>query len=237
MLQISNKIYCEEFLETLDIKTKILPNPYYDYPFMIINNFMSLPICEEITASTKVSTDVIDAKIKEHNGVLVKSDINQEIRKTKIYKLSSIHQKIYDSNFLKYQNNIETFFNIPLTTSTKVQVLQYQKGSFYKEHSDDSNVLIKDSKVIGFKVVAPQRKITSILFATTQSDISTKNNFDGGEIVFNYLYDENGNILKIKPKAGDMLLFLSNPYFTHEVLEVTKGNRVSLVQWHDGIIS
>jgi len=38
-------------------------------------------------------------------------------------------------------------------------------------------------------------------------------------------------------KAGDMLVFLSNPYFTHEVLEVKKGFRVSLVQWHDALIN
>ena len=34
-----------------------------------------------------------------------------------------------------------------------------------------------------------------------------------------------------------MIVFLSNPYFTHEVLEDKKGYRVSLVQWHDAIIN
>jgi SM-20-related protein len=34
-----------------------------------------------------------------------------------------------------------------------------------------------------------------------------------------------------------MVVFLSNPIFTHEVLEVTSGNRFTLVQWHDAIIN
>ena len=58
---------------------------------------------------------------------------------------------------------------------------------------------------------------------------------NGGEVVFNYLYDDKGNNIQIKPNAGDMLVFLSNPYFTHEVLKVRDGCRISLVQWHDSI--
>ena len=114
--------------------------------------------------------------------------------------------------------------------------MEYTKGSFYKQHSDDSSVLLKDDEVVGFLPVALERKITSVLFTTNHSDIVSKNNFDGGELIFNYLYDRKGEIVQIKPKAGDMILFFSNPYFTHEVLEVKKGFRVSLVQWHDAII-
>ena len=34
--QISNYIYCSDFLTTFDIETKLLPNPYYDYPYLIM---------------------------------------------------------------------------------------------------------------------------------------------------------------------------------------------------------
>jgi SM-20-related protein len=235
LVQISDKVFCKKFLLDLDIKTKLLPNPYYEYPFMIIKNFLSTKSCEEITALSKVNKDSVDAQIRTYTGTMIKPDINTEIRKTKIHKLSPIHQNIYDKNFLDHQKDIETFFNLPLTTSTKIQVLEYSKGSFYKQHSDDSNVLVKDGKIIGFKPVAPQRKLTSILFTTSHSDIISENTFNGGEVIFNYLYDDKGNNIQIKPNAGDMLVFLSNPYFTHEVLKVRDGCRVSLVQWHDCI--
>ena len=236
MLQISNKIFCEKFLSELDITTKILPNPYYDYPFLILKDFISIKICEEITASVRKSNDVVEAKIKKYNGTRVKSDKDTKMRKTNIYKLSSVHQKIYDNNFLKHQQEIEEFFHLPLTTSTKVQVLEYTKGSFYKQHSDDSSILLKDEKIIGFKPVAPQRKLTTILFTTSYSETITKNTFSGGKLVFNYLFDDKTKMVEIEPKAGDMLIFLSNPYFSHEVLEVLEGHRVSLVQWHDAIL-
>ena len=139
--------------------------------------------------------------------------------------------------YSKHQKDIEEFFSLPLTTSTKIQTLEYTKGSFYKAHSDDSNVLLKDDELVGFIPVAPQRKITSVLFTTSHNKEKTKNSFQGGELVFNYLYDEEEKQIRLEPQAGDMIVFLSNPYFTHEVLEVKDGYRLSLVQWHDGIIN
>ena len=50
-------------------------------------------------------------------------------------------------------------------------------------------------------------------------------------------YTKNGERNKNKTKAGTMLVFLSNPYFTHEVLKVKQGRRISLVQWHNAIIN
>ena len=237
MIQISNKIFCKKFLTQLDIETKILPNPYYDYPYMIINNFLSKKICDEITTSTRKKDDAIDAKVRKKSPLVKEENLNKKIRNTKIHKLSPFYEKIYLKNFEKHQKDIENFFSLALTTSTKIQTLEYTKGSFYKAHSDDSNVLLKNDELVGFIPVAPQRKITSVLFTTSNSEEKSKNSFQGGELVFNYLYDENGNNIHLKPQAGDMIVFLSNPYFTHEVLEIKDGYRLSLVQWHDAIIN
>lgn len=61
--------------------------------------------------------------------------------------------------------------------------------------------------------------------------------YEGGELVFNYLYDKDGNVVQLKGRSGDMIVFLSNPVYTHEVKEVISGNRFTLVQWHDAIIN
>lgn len=232
--QISNYIYCDGFLNSLDIETRLLPNPYYDYPYLIIKNFFSKEVCSEIIRSIKKDEDAIDAKVKSKNYA---NHINKNIRKTKIYKLEQEYKKIYNKMFKLHQAKIENFFNIALTTSTKIQVLEYTKGSFYVAHSDDSNMIRKDDNLIGFKRVSNNRKLTSVLFATGHGSSGDINSFLGGELLFNYLYDEEGNNIKIEPDAGDMILFLSNPYFTHEVLEVKSGYRLSIVQWHDALIN
>ncbi len=237
MVQISNQIFCKESLMKLDIKTGKLPNPYYDLPFMLIENFLPLKMCEDITSSMRSNQDICEAEIRKYEAIKIQTGKDTSIRKTNIHKLKPIHENIYNESFTKHQEKIEKFFNLCITTSTEIQALEYTKGSFYKQHSDDSSVLLKDNEVIGFLPVALERKITSVLFTTNHSDIVSKNNFNGGELIFNYLYDKDGETIQIKPKAGDMIVFFSNPYFTHEVLEVKKGYRVSLVQWHDAIMN
>lgn len=231
--QISNYVYCDSFLNSLDIETKLLPNPYHDYPFLVIKNFFSKDICEEIVNSKKADDDAIDAKVKSEN---YENHIDKDIRKTKIYKLDKKFRTLYDKMFKLHQAKIEQYFNIALTTSTKIQVLEYEKGSFYVAHSDDSNMIQNGDSLVGFKCVVPNRRLTSVLFSTSYNNEPDKYSFSGGELVFNYLYDKYGNQIKLEPEAGDMVLFLSNPYFTHEVLEVKEGYRLSIVQWHDALV-
>ena len=236
MTQISNHIYCADFLTTFDIETKLLPNPYYDYPFLIIENFLDINECNEINKKVKEDDDFQKAQIKTLDFVVL-SETNEEIRKTNIYSLEEKYLELYTNRFLQYQAQIEDFFKIALTTSTSVQVLEYLKNSFYAMHSDDSSMLYKDDNLVGFLPVARQRRISSVLFTTSNDELASENTFIGGELLFNFLYDEKGNEIKIKPKAGSMLVFLSNPYFTHEVLKVIEGRRITLVQWHNAIIN
>ena len=161
----------------------------------------------------------------------------EEIRKTNIYSLDEKYLELYTNRFFLHQAQIEDYFKIALTTSTSVQVLEYLKNSFYSMHSDDSSMLYKDDELVGFIPDAKQRKISTVLFTTSNDENTSDNTFIGGELLFNFLYDVNGNEIKIKPKAGSMLVFLSNPYFTHEVLKVIEGRRITLVQWHNAIIN
>ena len=236
MTQISNYIYCADFLTSFDIETKLLPNTYYDYPFLIIENFLDINECNEINKKVKEDDDFQKAQIKTLDFVVL-SETNEEIRKTNIYSLEEKYLELYTNRFLQYQAQIEDFFKIALTTSTSVQVLEYLKNSFYSMHSDDSSMLYKDDNLVGFLPVARQRRISSVLFTTSNDELASENTFIGGELLFNFLYDEKGNEIKIKPKAGSMLVFLSNPYFTHEVLKVIEGRRITLVQWHNAIIN
>ena len=236
MTQISNNIYCADFLISFDIETKLLPNPYYDYPYLIIDNFLNLYECEEINKKIKEDDDYQKAQIKTLDSVVLR-ETNEEIRKTNIYTLDEKYLDIYTNRFLNYQPLIEDFFKLALTTSTNVQVLEYLKDSFYSMHSDDSSMLYKEDELVGFLPVAKQRKISTVLFTTSYDKNISDDSFVGGELLFNFLYDNNGNEIKIKPKAGSMLVFLSNPYFTHEVLKVKEGRRISLVQWHNAIIN
>lgn len=232
MTQISNKVYCADFLTLLNIETKFLPNPYYDYPYLIIDDFISNKGCKEINSLIKKDRDYQKAQVKIKENITF-SKTNESIRKTNIYKLNRKYLTIYKNSFKKNQALIEDYFKMAITKSTKVQTLEYLKDFFYKMHSDDSSMIYKDDNLVGFLTVSNERKLSSVLFTTSYDEEITDDTFTGGELLFNYLYDENNEQIKIKAKAGMMIIFPSNPFFTHEVLKVKEGRRISLVQWHN----
>ena len=221
MHQISNYVYALDDLLEWDIPTKRLPNPYHDFPYMLIRNVLSPSQCQAITA-------YVENSAQKHTASLRGSDTNTDVRKTDIYILPAEYISLYETRFDALRRDIETFFSLSLTYSTPLQVLGYNEGAFYVKHADDSSEL-RDCKgdTVGYVSVAPERKLSTVLFANDA--------FEGGELLFNYLCDDQGCPIKIQPKAGDMLVFLSNPYFTHEVLSVIKGFRLSLVAWHDAL--
>ena len=222
MHQISNYVYAHDDLLEWDIPTKRLPNAYHDFPYMLINGVLTSQECQEITS-------FVQDESQKHTAALRGRDADFTIRKTDIYTLPPEYTSLYQSRFDALRLEIETFFTLSLTRSTPLQVLGYSEGAFYVKHADDSSELRdRNGETVGYVTVAPERKLSSVLFVN--------DSFEGGELLFNYLYDTQGHPIKVQPKAGDMLVFLSNPYFSHEVLPVTRGFRLSLVAWHDALL-
>ena len=239
MIQISNHIYCDAALESMEIANRLLPSPYKEFPYLIIEDFFTPEFCAQLVALVKKDNDAIEAKVKqEHIVGIIEPELVTEYRKTNIYTLDDFYKEYYESQFLKYKPFIEEYFGAVMTLSTDIQVLEYKEGYFYIKHADDSSELVnEDGDTVGFRCVAPERKLTTVLFGSSHNDRLEEGEmgFEGGELHFNYFYDKEGNPVKIKPKAGDMVVFPSNPYFSHEVLPVKKGYRLTLVQWHDAI--
>lgn len=240
MIQISEKILLDEYIYNLDIQTSYLPSPYKITPYLIIKNFLEPHELILFVKEVNEYKDAEQAKVKSEliHGV-VKPKVIIKYRNTNIYSLDKHLNELYTSKFIQHQKDIEEYFNIALTTSTEVQALEYKEGGFYIQHADDSNAIIdKEKNIIGYTTVSPERKLTTVLF-TTSYDETPKDefSFSGGELVFNFLRDENGDEVIIKPSAGDMVIFPSNPYFSHEVKKVKSGYRLTLVQWHNAILN
>ena len=222
------------------MESRHLPNPYLDYPFLIIENFLTIDECNLIVKEVQQNQEEEKAMVKTTilNSVVAPS-IDEQIRKTSIYKLSEHLEALYFERFTLHQKRMEEHFSLALTTATQLQVLEYKEGDFYIKHADDSSEIVdKEGNTTGFVCVAPQRKVTTVLFISShesKKDSATVAGFEGGELLFNYLYDKEGRPIKHIPKAGDMVVFLSNPVFSHEVLPVKCGYRATLVQWHNAI--
>jgi len=236
--QISNHVYCDDFIADLRYDTRLSANPYYDYPYLVIENFLSEDTCAEIAAYMYDMGEGERARVKKSRLGVVVPELEEDIRKTAIYRMPDPMLDAYNLSFSYHQKQIEDYFCVALTTATEVQVLEYTKGGFYIKHADDSNDLVNsEGETVGFLQVAPERKISTVLFATSHLSQSGDGlHFGGGELVFNYLFDAGGDAIRLRPKAGTMVVFPSNPLFSHEVLPVSTGYRLTLVQWHDAIL-
>ncbi len=237
MVQISNMVFCDDFIAGLKLQNRLLPNPYQDFPFLLIEGFIPPESVHAIARHCAEHSQSEQARIKtSHQGAIV-ADVNEHIRKTAIHALPDLLLETYHHAFEMHQPAIERFFNTPLTTATEVQALEYTEGGFYVKHADDSNELVDaEGHTVGFNLVAPERKITTVLFATSHgSGIDSVTEFEGGELCFNYLYDATGAVITLRPKAGDMIVFPSNPIFSHEVKAVRSGYRLTLVRWHNAL--
>ncbi|CAA6818450.1 MAG: Unknown protein [uncultured Sulfurovum sp.] len=239
-IQLSNKIFCDDFLHTAVTENKYLPNPYNDYPFLIIENFLTSKETQTISNTIQQQAEVAKAKVKAKllDSIEVPKVV-EEIRKTSLHVLPQVFEELYMEKFLSHQKKIEEFFSMGLLQSTPLQVLVYREGDFYIKHADDSREIVdKNGETVGFNCVVPTRKLSTVLFGTSHSSNKISNDeytFEGGELVFNYLFDDNGDALVIYPKAGEMIIFFSNPFFSHEVKPVTSGYRLSMVQWHNAL--
>ena len=137
MTQLSNKIFCDEHISSLHYENLILSSPYAEYPYMIIKDFFTQELCEEISLHVKNSTDMKKAALISDD----KSD-NSRIRKTDIYTLTPTQLALYNESLSLHVKKIEAFYRVALSTASKPQLLAYKKGGYYKKHADDSSELV-----------------------------------------------------------------------------------------------
>ncbi len=239
MKQISKLLFYDEILDlTIPKNIKNLGNPWFDYPFFIKDNFLNSDEIDTIFGDIKDENSKI-ASIKQIKDNYIDTKIDTNYRKTDTFSISNLSKSLYLNRFANVKLEIEQFFRFSMIESDNLQLLGYKKGYFYSMHSDNANyILNKNGDIEHWRVVASERKVTTVLFLTTEVENSPKaREHIGGSLVFNFLFDEDKKLATIKPKAGLLIAFPSNPYFAHSVEKVIEGYRASVVSWHNGVFN
>lgn len=74
-----------------------------------------------------------------------------------------------------------------------------------------------------FHYTSPQRHLSMVAYVN--------DDYEGGELIMHTVTHDDGRVLRLKPKVGEVVIFPSDIRFLHEVTPVTAGNRVSIVGW------
>ena len=108
------------------------------------------------------------------------------------------------------------------TLAEPIQFLKYdsKKQGHFLAHTDNAYY---DGHGV-FQYTSPQRMLTCLVYLNED--------YEGGELIFNTVRDDSGHVIKLKPKTGELIIFPSDIRFMHEVLNVTMGQRYSIVGWY-----
>jgi SM-20-related protein len=104
------------------------------------------------------------------------------------------------------------------------QFLRYDVGDFFVPHQDGNTPLIHDRSRF--------RKISVVLFLSTQSEDPTPGTHGGGSLVLHGHHS--GPFLRVPVLAAPGTLVAFRAETTHEVTPITHGERFTIVSWYPG---
>ena len=174
---------------------------------VVVKNAVPLELCDSIlkeyqnTKEWEITLTANNSNEKERNCDSIK--ISHSLVINHNAKRKEIDNKLYESAskcINKYNNK---FKYAGVQQDTGYELLRYQTGGFYKEHTDS---------------YLQEPRLISCSFALND-------NYKGGEFAF---FD---NEIQYKLSKGDALMFPSTFTYPHQILPVTKGIRYSIITW------
>jgi predicted 2-oxoglutarate/Fe(II)-dependent dioxygenase YbiX len=150
---------------------------------------------------TLVENGKVDNKSRNCSGIILSDneiiDKNYEIRKLIDVELHKQLLKVVE----KYSTD---FCNFCPSIDTGYQLLRYETGQFYVQHTDS--------------FIQQQRSISC--------SVCLNEDYVGGEFAF---FDRE---IMIRSTVGSVIVFPSNFMYPHEIMPVIEGTRYSIITWY-----
>ncbi len=140
-----------------------------------------------------------------------------------------VSEKLYESvkkrldEVINWQMTKQQKDKLRYVLSERMQFLRYDSAQLGKFLSHTDNAYWDGSGK--FLYTSPHRVISMITYLNSD--------FEGGELVFANIRDDNDQPLVYKPVGGTTVLFPSDIRYPHEVRPVTKGVRYCIVGWYN----
>lgn len=175
----------------------------------VFNNIIPDELCDRILKEynstsewddTRIGSGTVEKTLRscEFIGISQQNVIekNSEIRLNLDRELLECTRKVTQ----KYKEIFDTF---DISIDTGYEILKYEVGDFYIQHTDSFTEL--------------QRTLTC--------SIALNDDYGGGEFA---LFNRE---MVIKPVKGSAIVFPSNFMYPHEIMPVTEGTRYSIITW------
>ena len=198
----------DELVQTVS-EPKKQHNSLNDY-IKVYSNIFTLDECEMILDEYRDCEHWAPAGVSSNNVQ------NPSVRNCDIISISTpqiinknrLHRDMIDRMILKKANEaaqmyIKDFPTCFLKSDSGYDLLRYNKGGFYRQHTDSFHEQPR----------------------TIAMSINLSDDYVGGSMAF---FNQD---VQIRAGLGDVILFPANFMYPHEIMEVTEGIRYSIVTW------
>lgn len=172
----------------------------YKSPFLLINNFLSPKVCEEITSSIKLIYPDTDSN-------------NKPIKTTKTHQKSE--QIIYE-RFELIHEQVGKHFNTICDEFTEVQFELFAQG-YESEYAKCDN----SQRINGTWKKTQDYDLSCVVFL---SDYNSQPDFDDDYEVYGGKYEFPTHRFGLNPTRGMLLVYPSGPNFINGISSVLVGN-------------
>ena len=183
----------------------------FDKAIHQVNGAVSKDICSLIIKYMNITC-------KEKAKLLVGNKILENKNHRDVYNYGLHPNNSHDKPYIKIILNVmqkelvkymNTFSYLKEVRVQGIELLKYEVGHFYLAHVDSFHTV--------------NRQVSFI--------INLNDNYEGGNVIFKHPSGRHTQKI-FDLKRGDLLLFPSNFMYPHEVRQVTKGTRYSIVSWY-----
>jgi len=180
----------------------------------IVENFILPSACRDLVdygeACFRKRLSVVDTR--RSRGGRVKHKMIRE-RVTDAVDFGPRQQEIRRHMVRAYREVVEPVFRSPMAWLEEPQVLRYEIGGFYENHSDSG--AWNETTRLWKKVL--DRDVSTLVYLNED--------FAGGTLRFTKFNYE------LRPRSGMLVCFPSDPRYLHQAQPVTAGFRYAIVCW------
>ncbi|HEX8492251.1 MAG TPA: 2OG-Fe(II) oxygenase [Pyrinomonadaceae bacterium] len=188
------------------------------FDLLVINDFLDAKTREEIVSEMRsASGGSATVYGREAAGA-----VDTRVRKATRVAISPETRERVMLQLLNRKAAIEEHFGIALSNCEEPQFLRYEIGDFFVAHQDGNTPLIFDDSRF--------RKVSVIIFLSTQSAEPSPDTYGGGSLVLHAPYPNHDICLPVAHEPGTLVAFRSET--THEVMPVMHGERYTIVSWY-----
>jgi SM-20-related protein len=195
------------------------PDAGAHFDLFVLKGFFDERTCEEIVAEMR-SAHGVPATVYGQGSP---GSVDERVRKAVSQTPSPETVEFVRRRLLECKREVEEHFSVSLSSCEEPQFVRYRVGDFFVAHQDGNTGMLRLDQ--------EARRVSVVIFLSRQAEAPEEGAYCGGSLVLSEWRPGRGSgELRLAGEPGTLVAF--RPETTHEVTQVTHGERYSIAYWY-----